>query len=347
MDIITHGLTGALLGKALSNNVKKLKPKTFILIGAFAAIFPDFDFLVILKSKAAYLEYHRSLTHSLFLLPIWALLISLLFSWLLRNKLLFHKDWVEDGTTNKEILKETYFLAFLSILTHILCDVITNYGTIFLSPFINTRFEMGSVYIVDLWFSGIVLAGILASWVAKKDSYLMARTFFIVLLGYISLAQHSKFEAERYALLSLKAVHSDPSKLTIYSDPMAYSPYNWSVTAYDPEHDVYYNSRFNLNEVKIMRNNTWQTVKRWGNNSGQESIAKLAWNDDAFAMYRWFIKIPAFHSVIKNDTKICIYFQDLKFSSPFDNNPFIYGNCLTKDGKKYHSQWIEGVDTPI
>lgn len=175
----------------------------------------------------------------------------------------------------------------------------------------------------------------------------MARTFFVLLLGYVSMAQHSKFEAERYALLSLKAVHSDPSKLTIYSDPMAYSPYNWSVTAYDAENEVYYNSRFNLNEAKIMRNNTWQTIKRWGNNNNQESVARLAWNDPEFAMYRWFIKIPAFHSVIKKDTKICVYFQDLKFSSPIGDNPFIYGMCLTKDGKKYHSQWIEGVDNPL
>jgi inner membrane protein len=347
MDILTHGLTGALLGRALSNNIKKLKPKTFILIGAFAAIFPDFDFLFILKSTSTYLEYHRSITHSLILLPIWAFLISLFFSWLLRNKILLHKNWIEEGSTNKAILKEVYLLSFLSILSHILSDVITDFGIMLLSPFINTRFEIGNMYMIDFWFSGIVLTGILASWFIKKDSYLMARIFFIFLLGYISLAQHSKFEAERYALLSLRAVHPNPSKLTIYSNPMPFSPYNWSITAYDSEKDVYYNSKFSLNEVKIMRNNTWQTIKRWGNNNAQESIAKLAWNDPSFSMYRWFIKIPAFYSVIKRDTKICVYFQDLKFSQPDHDNPYIYGICLTKDGKKYNSRLVQGVDNSL
>lgn len=347
MDIITHGLIGALLGRSLSNQVKKLKPKTFILIGAFAAVFPDFDLLLNLISKTTYLEYGGGFTHSLFLLPTWALLISLIFSWMLRNKILFYKNWIQEDSSNLEMVKETYLLISLSILIHVACDVITNNGARFLAPAFNTNFEMGSIYVVDLWLSGIVLLGVLASWFVKKDNYLMGRTFFIVLLGYISLAQHSKFEAERYALFSLQSVNSDPSKLIIYADPMAFSFYNWSVTAYDPQKEIYYNSKFNLNEVKIMRNNTWQTVNRWGDNKIQESVAKLAWNDTSFSMYRWLIKIPAFKTIIKEDTKVCVYFQDLKHSSNFVNNPLVYGMCLTKDGKNYHSNLVNGVDNPL
>ena len=347
MDTLTHGLTGALLGRALSNNVKKLKPRTFILIGAFAAVFPDFDFLFILKSKAVYLEFHRSITHSLFLLPIWALLISMFFSWLLRNKILLHKNWVDENTTNKEILRETYFLSCFSILSHILSDLITSYGTMFLSPVFNTRFSTGSMHLIDFWFSGTVLTGLLASWFIKKDSYLMARTFFLVLLGYVFLTQHIKYDAEQYALLSLKAVHSDPSKLTIHSVPMAFSPYNWSISAYDAEEELYYTSQFNLKEAKILRNNVWQAIPRWGKYKNEHNSVKKAWLDPEFSMFRWFMTIPTLHSITKKDNQTCIYFQDLKFSSPDRDNPVVYGLCESTNGDKYRSHLVNTVDNPL
>lgn len=349
MDTITHGLSGALLGRALSNRGKKIKPKAFILIGALAATFPDFDFLFILKSKEAYLEYHRSITHSLFLLPIWALLISFFFSWLATNKILLHKDWIEDGATKKDIIKESFSLCVLAILFHIGSDVITSYGTMFLSPFDNTRFEIGSVYIIDLWFTGIIVTGLLASWFIKKDQYLMARIFITLLLGYIALTQHIKKEAEQYALISLESIVQDTSNLIIFSHPMAFSPYNWSITAYDEEKQIYHVSEFNLNDVKVLRNNQWHTINRWGHNESQENIAKLAWKDPEFSLYRWFFKIPAFNSFIKNDEKVCAYFKDLRFNRPIkgSENPFIYGLCVTKDGKKYRSRAVNGIDNPM
>jgi inner membrane protein len=349
MDTITHGLSGVLLGRALSDRLKKLKPKAFVLIGVLAAIFPDFDFLFILKSKEAYLEFHRSITHSLFLLPFWAFLISFFFSWLARNKILLHKGWIEEGATNKEIVKETFALSSLGILSHIGADVITNYGTMFLFPIDNTKFAISSVYIIDLWFTGIIVAGILASWFVKKDQYLMARIFLVILLGYISLTQHIKYEVENYALVSLRTVHPQPSKLIIFSNPMAFSPYNWSVTAYDEEKEVYYNSEFNLNEVKIMRNNTWLTIPRWGYNKNQENVAKSAWNDPEFEFFRSFLRIPVFNSFSKKDGKVCTYFRDLRYTNPLKDteNPFIYGLCVTKDGHKYHARSVEGVEIPL
>lgn len=347
MDTITHGLSGALLGRALSNRIKKLQPKTFILVGTIAAMFPDFDFLFILFGKENYLANHRGITHSIILMPIWAFLISWFFAWLLKNKHLLHKDWVDETATEKEIIKELFFLSFFSILLHVLCDIITSFGTMFLAPVDRTRFEIGSVYIVDLWFTGIIVTGLLASWFVKKDQYLMSRIFLTILVGYVGFTQHIKSEAEQYGLGSLKMVHADPSKLTLYSVPMAFSPYNWSITAYDAEKEVYYTSEFNINAVKIFKDNTWKKTNRWGATESEQTVAKTAWSDPTFGIFPWFIKIPAFNSIIKNEQKVCVYFKDLRFTSPIGDNPFVYGLCVTKDGKKYRSHLIEGVDNPL
>lgn len=347
MDTITHGLSGALLGRSLSNKVKKLKPKTFILIGAFAATFPDFDFLFRLISQESYLANHRGITHSFLIMPIWAFLISYFFSLLLRKKLLLHKDWIEEGVTHNEVIKETFLLTYLGLLIHVVADIITSYGTMILSPFNNARFEIGSVYIIDLWFTGIIVAGIFASWFVKKDKYLMARVFLSILFSYVALTQHVKREAVDYATVSLRAVHPSPSDLIIYSNPGAFSPYNWAITAYDPKKEVYYISEFNIKDVKILRNNNWKTIHRWGNKDIEQSISKIAWEDPDFSMYRGFMKIPAFHSVIKNDEKVCVYFSDLRFSNPIRENPFVFGICVTKNGKKYRSHSVQGIDKPM
>jgi len=47
----------------------------------------------------------------------------------------------------------------LSIGAHIAGDVITSYGTMLLAPLSDWRAAIGTTFIIDLWFSGIIVAG--------------------------------------------------------------------------------------------------------------------------------------------------------------------------------------------
>src|SRR5438876_12411777 len=86
MDTITHGIAGALIGKALCAGDSMLPPKpmsrariiTWVLM--LGAIFPDSDVLrdIFSRNDLLMITWHRSLTHSLLMLPIFSLLLAAL-----------------------------------------------------------------------------------------------------------------------------------------------------------------------------------------------------------------------------------------------------------------------------
>src|SRR5512138_728402 len=86
MDSITHGIAGALVGKAFfagsgpapderSSQVRRVA----ILAATFGGVFPDSDILIALldRTRGASLEIHRGITHSLVCLPVFAVLLAL------------------------------------------------------------------------------------------------------------------------------------------------------------------------------------------------------------------------------------------------------------------------------
>src|ERR1700685_3409693 len=93
MDTITHGIVGALVGKALfagrdtpAASVKNGDPRALSSPTARAAIvactlgsmFPDTDIFAgpLAHHPLAIMEWHRNITHSAVMLPIWALLLA-------------------------------------------------------------------------------------------------------------------------------------------------------------------------------------------------------------------------------------------------------------------------------
>src|SRR5271155_1229993 len=84
MDTITHGIAGALIGKALfgGDELLALRPMNArrviswsVMIGA---IFPDVDTLrdIFSHDELLMITWHRSITHSLLGMPIFALLLA-------------------------------------------------------------------------------------------------------------------------------------------------------------------------------------------------------------------------------------------------------------------------------
>jgi inner membrane protein len=47
----------------------------------------------------------------------------------------------------------------MALGAHIVGDLITGFGTIVFAPLSDWRAALGTTFIIDLWFSGIILAG--------------------------------------------------------------------------------------------------------------------------------------------------------------------------------------------
>src|SRR3954469_8515870 len=173
MDTLTHALSGALLGRATASRDPAhgaLSVRARMVIGFVSAAFPDSDIVVTPLAPLAYLYNHRGVTHSLLVLPLWAVLIGLASAYLI---------W-----RNPARWRACAGMAALGIAAHIVADLITPYGTQIFAPLSDMRYAWSTTFIIDLWFSGFILAGLLASAIWRK-SRVPALVALAVLVAYV------------------------------------------------------------------------------------------------------------------------------------------------------------------
>jgi membrane-bound metal-dependent hydrolase YbcI (DUF457 family) len=164
MDTITHGIAGALIGKALFNgdDLFVMLPMNRRRIVAWSAmlgaIFPDADTFrnMLSHNELLVITWHRSITHSLLCLPI-ALLLAALTRWIVR--------WRKWDAPSFASLTGIYAVG---ILSHILMDLITSFGTMVWSPLDWSRPAWDLIFIVDFTFTGILLVPQILAWVHER-----------------------------------------------------------------------------------------------------------------------------------------------------------------------------------
>jgi membrane-bound metal-dependent hydrolase YbcI (DUF457 family) len=161
MDTITHGIAGALIGKALckGDDMFTMRPMNRGRIVTWAlmlgAIFPDADTFrdLFSKNELLMITWHRSITHSLVLLPLWALLLAGLTRLVARAC-----DWESPSFAS---LSGIYAVG---ILSHILLDLVTTFGTMVWSPLQWSRPAWDLIFIVDFSLTGILLVPQALAW---------------------------------------------------------------------------------------------------------------------------------------------------------------------------------------
>ena len=192
MDTITHGIVGALAGRAffagrdvpvISSDDAVLRfesdPTARVAISActLGAIFPDIDVFAgpIAHNPLAIMEWHRNITHSLVMLPIWALLLAGVTLPLAR--------WL--GWKPPSFAKLVGIYAF-GLASHVLLDVFTNFGTMVWSPLNYSRVAWDWLFIIDLGFSGIALLPQFVAWCHREPAKFNSRAGIVWLLftGY-------------------------------------------------------------------------------------------------------------------------------------------------------------------
>jgi len=162
MDTITHGIAGALIGKAVfrgedmfaSHPINRGRIITWSLM--LGAIFPDSDVIrdIFSHDKLLVITWHRSITHSLIMLPLWALLLAAI-----TRAFASRRKWEAPSFV---ALAGIYAVG---ILSHILLDLVTSFGTMIWSPFEWSRPAWDLIFIVDFTLTAIFLVPQLLAWV--------------------------------------------------------------------------------------------------------------------------------------------------------------------------------------
>jgi inner membrane protein len=334
MDTLTHALSGALIARATAP--KDAPPRSVprrVAAGFFAAAAPDLDFVLAFVSPVLYLEQHRGPTHSFLLLPLWALLLS----WALAKILREPRGW-----------RALYGVTALGLAVHILGDLITSFGTIVFAPFSYERYGWGTTFIIDLWFSGIILAGLAASafW---RTTRVPAVAASVLLAGYVGFQAVLKERALDYARDFAAQRGIANAEITAY--PRAVSPFNWTVYVSDeaahryahinlvrseplpPAHDFVGRMDAAFQPVPLAQ---WETRPRYGSSSEEQALARSAWEAPALAFLRWFAEKPAFDGLGKGST--CVWFVDLRFVNPGRAwVPFQYGACRESESAPWRA----------
>lgn len=342
MDTLTHALSGALAARAAcSRDVPPRAIPRRVAAGFLACAAPDLDFVVDWLGPAEYVLYHRGVTHSLLLLPFWALLLA----WVLAKILREPGGW-----------RALYGTCALALGVHILGDLITTYGTMILSPVSAWRPAWGTTFIIDLWFSGIIVAGLAASaWFWRTRVPALAA--LAVLCGYVGFQAVLKERALDFGREYARSRGLAGAEVTAL--PRAVTPFNWTVfVANDSsyryahvnlvrEHEKHtragdgFVARLDAPFVPLTQAR-WEERPRYGA-PPQDAFAREAWNAPPLAFFRWFADLPALDAVTPSPP--CAWFIDLRFTNPGrDFVPFRFGACREGGAWKVYER---SLDSPV
>ena len=346
MDTLTHALSGALLARATAPDPANARISTVarVAAGGLAAAFPDTDFLLAYVSPVAYLTGHRGVTHSILLLPVWAVLLAWIMAKIDRGKAVTWRDYLG--------------VCALGVGVHIVGDLITSFGTMIYAPLSDARVAWNTTFIIDLWFSGIIVAGLLGSLVWRR-SRVPAVFGLAVLAGYVGFQAVLHSRAVDFGAEYAHRAGFDAPKVTAIPRPV--SPFNWTV--FITEGDRYHYAHVNLARDRTppppgpdaglferygaayapLAQAKWSAINRYGGEDAGRELASRVLADPRLEFFRWFAEFPALYRIDRGNPSTCVWFQDLRFVTPGnDRNIFRYGLCREDGAEDWRAYRLLG-----
>ncbi|WP_419877206.1 metal-dependent hydrolase [Brevibacillus centrosporus] len=185
MDSITHTLFGlALYGAKKKDSESKSMKKSLFFTALVGSQIPDIDVLsqFTATGEVMYQMWHRGLTHSVFMVPVWALIIWGCCAWIWKEKSI-----------------KLFLFGMLAVLIHDVSDLFNAWGTGFLEPFSAIRITFGTIPIVDLVFWILIGGGYLLKRWKKWQSPLTFKWVWAL------MALHVAIQSSQGAILSAEA----------------------------------------------------------------------------------------------------------------------------------------------
>ncbi len=360
METLTHALSGALLARATVANTsdpaalsrgislsrtsshRTLSTKARVLTGGLAAAFPDADIVLRSIDTLTYLNWHQGVTHSLLLLPAWALVLAWLFSRATRG----HYHW-----------RLFYSPVCLGLAVHIAGDVFTAYAPMLLAPFSDQRFSLPFIYLIDPLFTAIVAGGLAVSLLLPRGRFYAWAALSLV-AGYVVF--QGILHARALEIGKVHAVSHGLVGAKVDALPQPFTPYNWMIIVSHGE--GYEVARVNLRRRNpafsdqaggLLRsihaahqpvaNARWRRYWRYGETETETDLVSEAWNRPDFAGFRRFAVFPALAGIERNDDRVCVRFKDLRFELPSLPTSFRYDICHHDAADTWRLERVRGA----
>jgi inner membrane protein len=271
MDSISQAALGAAIGHALLG--EKLGKKASVL-GAIVATVPDLDvILYAFYSPLEMLSIHRGFSHSIVFSVAGAFILTFLIA---------RFRWAK-SVDNRRVL----LFSWLCLITHMLLDFFTAYGTQLYLPFSNERLGLDSINVVDPVYTLPLLIGLGVSlWKRRvfpnKLGLLISSLYLFTTLGL----KHTVVNTIVTANLNESQIEYE-ELMTI---PVGMASLNWYAVAKNA--DTVYLKKFSLLD------------------SGQNEFVSFPINEELLnevdselaEEMRWFAK--GFYTVMEGDSKL-------------------------------------------
>ncbi len=219
MDSLTQAALGAAVGVAVMGRRTALWKSAFV--GAICGTLPDLDSFIDYGDPVSNMTLHRGFSHSLLYLTLAAPLLA----W-----------WVEKALEAKQPdapkrFRRWWLAIWLVLITHVLLDTMTVYGTQLALPFSNYPFGVGSIFIIDPIYS-LVLALGLAFTLSRR-----AKFWNTLGLGFSSLYLVWSFGAQQYVtgIAEDTLAHQDRPVEDLLVTPAPFNTVLWRVLAMTPD----------------------------------------------------------------------------------------------------------------
>ena len=185
LDSLTQIALGAAVGEAVLGHRVGRKAALW---GAICGTLPDLDVFIPFGDPVADFTFHRSFSHSVFMLA----LLTPLMVWLIRK---IHPADADHRTG-------WYSLVYLAFLTHVLLDSCTIYGTQIFWPLSEYPMTWGSIFIIDPLYTLPLIAGVIVVAAARRNPQ-WAWRFNLAMLAlstlYLGWSFAAKFHAQGIA----------------------------------------------------------------------------------------------------------------------------------------------------
>jgi inner membrane protein len=339
MDTLTHILTGVVIAKAIDD--EKIGGWGTV-AGVAMGLFPDSDFVLGLINRQFAIEYHRAFTHSLLLIPVYALL----FSWLLTK------------ISRRPTFWRFYKICLPVLVSHVLLDLFTSYGTMILSPFWNYRFTWDLLFIIDLTFLALVAIPFLIGLFWRTKARWLSRGSLAGLAMYLLFCGVQHHRAIELAKTFAQSLNEEVIEVAALPQPL--SPFRWG--NYIETRDRVYQGFVDL----LMKRSPLPTnpprsadvdgtgflgrFRRWKQMDGLYHPASCVrylsyqkddrspWVEKAMdtkggKFYYWFARFPLAKEVASNNGTHRVEFTDVRFFIPGIRMPFSYYIELDDTGR--------------
>lgn len=289
MDSLTQIALGAAVGIAVAG---KSHGRKAALIGAICGTIPDLDVFIDHGDPVSNFTMHRGFSHSI----LFAVLATPIFVWIF-SKL----KWFAVNFKDKSI----HLAIFLCLLTHMLLDALTIYGTQLFWPLQIPPVGVGSIFIIDPFYTLPLLTGVI--WFLCNKS-LDANRYALIISSFYLLWSMSAQNSVRDVALDQWDGAEKPAHILV--QPTPFNTVLWRIVIVtDAGYQVGYYSLFDGDREISYKNFLSQT-----------DLLNTIAEDVNVKKLQWFSK--GFYAVTAADNKIVM--SDLRMGLEPDQYVFSF-----------------------